>query len=51
VENEINRAAILEFDPATGAIRLFASGLRNPVGLVWQPQSGALWTAITLPAP
>ena len=46
MENEINRAAILEFDPATGRVRLFASGLRNPVGLAWQPQSGALWTAV-----
>lgn len=43
---EVNRAAILEIDPATGATRVFASGLRNPVGLDWQPQSGALWTAV-----
>jgi glucose/arabinose dehydrogenase len=27
-------------------LRVFASGLRNPVGLAWQPQSGALWTAV-----
>ena len=31
---------------ATGATRVFASGLRNPNGLAWQPQSGALWTAV-----
>ena len=43
---EVNRAAILEIDPATGSTRVFASGLRNPVGLAWQPQSGALWTAV-----
>lgn len=43
---EENRAAILEIDPATGRTRVFASGLRNPVGLAWQPQSGALWTAV-----
>lgn len=43
---EANRAAILEVDPATGSTRVFASGLRNPVGLAWQPQSGALWTAV-----
>ncbi len=43
---EANRAAILEIDPATGSTRVFASGLRNPVGLDWQPQSGALWTAV-----
>ena len=44
--NEVNRAAILEIDPASGASRLFASGLRNPNGLSWQPQSSALWTTV-----
>ena len=43
---EEKRAAILEIDPATGATRVFASGLRNPNGLGWQPQSGALWAAV-----
>jgi glucose/arabinose dehydrogenase len=46
LENEVDRAAILEVDPATGRARVFASGLRNPNGLAWQPQSGALWTAV-----
>ena len=46
MEQEINRAGILEIDPQTGASRVFASGLRNPNGLAWQPQSGALWTAV-----
>lgn len=46
IEKETNRAAILEIDPKTGASRIYASGLRNPVGLAWQPQSGALWTAV-----
>ncbi|MDB5764041.1 MAG: sorbosone dehydrogenase [Herminiimonas sp.] len=46
MDNEVNRAAILEIDPASGRSRVFASGLRNPVGLAWQPQSGALWTAV-----
>jgi glucose/arabinose dehydrogenase len=46
MENEVDRAAILEVDPATGRSRMFASGLRNPNGLDWQPQSGALWTAV-----
>jgi glucose/arabinose dehydrogenase len=46
IENEARRAAILEIDPASGATRVFASGLRNPVGLAWQPQSGALWTSV-----
>jgi len=43
---EENRAAILEIDPASGASRVFASGLRNPNGMDWQPQSGVLWTAV-----
>ncbi len=43
---EINRAAILEVDPANGHSRLFASGLRNPNGLAWQPSSGELWTTV-----
>lgn len=46
IDQEIDRAAILEVDPKTGTRRLFASGLRNPNGLAWQPQSGALWTAV-----
>jgi glucose/arabinose dehydrogenase len=43
---EHERAAILEIDPATGARRIFASGLRNPNGLAWQPDTGALWTTV-----
>jgi glucose/arabinose dehydrogenase len=46
MENEVERAAILEIDPATGRSRMFASGLRNPNGLAWQPDSGALWTTV-----
>ena len=46
MDKEENRAAILEVDPATGSTRVFASGLRNPNGMSWQPQSGALWTAV-----
>ena len=46
LDEEVDRAAILEIDPATGARRVFASGLRNPVGLAWQPQSGRLWVAV-----
>jgi glucose/arabinose dehydrogenase len=46
MEAEENRAAILEIDPNTGASRVFASGLRNPNGMGWQPQSGALWTSV-----
>ncbi len=46
MENEVNRAAIWEVDPVTGSSRIFASGLRNPNGLAWQPQSDALWTTV-----
>jgi glucose/arabinose dehydrogenase len=46
LENEVNRAAVLEVNPTTGEYRVFASGLRNPVGLAWQPQSGELWTTV-----
>ncbi|HJV73577.1 MAG TPA: sorbosone dehydrogenase family protein [Noviherbaspirillum sp.] len=46
MDNEINRAAILEVDPTAKNFRVFASGLRNPNGLGWQPQSGALWTTV-----
>jgi glucose/arabinose dehydrogenase len=46
MDKEENRAAILEIDPANGNTRLFASGLRNPNGMSWQPQSGMLWTVV-----
>jgi glucose/arabinose dehydrogenase len=46
MENETNRAAIVEIDRASGASRLFASGLRNPVGLAWNPDTHALWTVV-----
>ncbi|NVD41941.1 sorbosone dehydrogenase family protein [Ensifer sp. HO-A22] len=46
IEAEANRAAVLQIDLATRNVRTFASGLRNPNGLSWQPQSGALWVAV-----
>jgi glucose/arabinose dehydrogenase len=46
MEVEKGRAAIYEFDVASGANRIFASGLRNPVGLAFEPQTGALWTVV-----
>jgi len=46
MEAEKNRAAILEVDRATGRFRIFAGGLRNPNGLTFEPQSGALWTVV-----
>ncbi|PKA44769.1 sorbosone dehydrogenase [Rhizobium sullae] len=46
MEAEKNRAAILEIDLASKAVRVFAGGLRNPNGLAWQPRTGALWVAV-----
>jgi glucose/arabinose dehydrogenase len=46
IEAEQGRAAIWEVDIASGQSRIFASGLRNPNGLAFQPQTGALWTAV-----
>lgn len=43
---EAQRNAVWEIDPKTGSHRVFANGLRNPVGLAWQPDSGALWVAV-----
>jgi glucose/arabinose dehydrogenase len=46
IKNEKDRAAILEVDPALREYRVFASGLRNPVGLAWNPETGELWAAV-----
>jgi glucose/arabinose dehydrogenase len=46
LDKEEQRAAILEIDPATGQSRVFASGLRNPNGMAWEPRTGALWTVV-----
>ncbi|MBK5263776.1 MAG: sorbosone dehydrogenase family protein [Alphaproteobacteria bacterium] len=46
LDKEENRAAILEVNPQTGNYRVFASGLRNPVGMAWEPHSGELWTVV-----
>src|SRR3546814_11391603 len=43
---EGDRAAILEIDPAARTKRVFASGLRNPVGIAWHPLTGAMWTVV-----
>jgi glucose/arabinose dehydrogenase len=43
---EEGRAAIHEIDLATGRARIFAAGLRNPVGLAWEPTTGVLWTVV-----
>ncbi|NVZ50976.1 sorbosone dehydrogenase family protein [Pseudomonas sp. B6002] len=46
LEAEEGRAAIWEVDRASGQHRIFASGLRNPNGMAWEPQTGTLWTAV-----
>ncbi len=46
MEEEAGRAAIWEIDPKSGKHRLYATGLRNPNGLAWEPKSGALWTVV-----
>ena len=46
MDKEVNRAAIVEIDLATRAVRQFASGLRNPNGMGWEPQTGVLWTVV-----
>ncbi len=46
MDEEEGRAAIWQIDAQTGDKRIFASGLRNPVGMDWQPQSGELWVAV-----
>ena len=46
LDQEENRAAILALEPATGKWRVFASGLRNPNGLAFEPRTGALWTTV-----
>jgi glucose/arabinose dehydrogenase len=46
MEAEKNRAAIWQVDRATGRWRIFASGLRNPNGLSFEPQTNALWTVV-----
>ena len=43
---EEGRAAIYELDLASGRSRIFAGGLRNPVGLAWEPHTGVLWTVV-----
>lgn len=46
MDNEVRRAAILEVNPDGSGERLYASGLRNPVGMDWAPGTGTLWTAV-----
>jgi len=46
MDKEVRRAAILEINPDGSGERIFASGLRNPVGMDWNPANGELWTAV-----
>ena len=46
MQNETGRAAIFELTLATGRLRIFAEGMRNPNGLAWEPHSNALWTVV-----
>lgn len=46
MEAETRRACILEINPDGTGERIFASGLRNPVGMDWNPANGELWTAV-----
>ena len=43
---EHERAAIWAVDPASGQHNIYASGLRNPNGMAWEPDSGALWAVV-----
>lgn len=46
IEAEAERAAVWEIDPRTGSHRVFASGLRNPAGLAWEPSTKTLWASV-----
>ena len=46
IDKEDGRAAIWQLERASGKARLFATGLRNPNGLGWEPQTKLLWTAV-----
>jgi glucose/arabinose dehydrogenase len=46
IDQEKGRAAIWEINPANGSNRLYATGLRNPVGLAWESETAMLWVAV-----
>ncbi len=46
LDREKDRAVILEIDVGSGKSRVFASGLRNPVGMAWEPSTDTLWTVV-----
>jgi glucose/arabinose dehydrogenase len=46
MDKEVRRAAILEVNPEGSGEKIYAGGLRNPVGMAWNPANGELWTAV-----
>jgi glucose/arabinose dehydrogenase len=46
MDKEVRRACIIEINPDGTGERIFAAGIRNPVGMDWEPVTGALWTAV-----
>lgn len=46
LDKEVGRAAVWQIDIDSGLHRIYASGLRNPVGMAWEPDSGRLWVAV-----
>jgi glucose/arabinose dehydrogenase len=46
IDKELRRADILEINPDGTGEKIYASGLRNPVGMDWNPANGELWTAV-----
>jgi glucose/arabinose dehydrogenase len=46
IDKEIRRACILEINPDGTGEKIYASGLRNPVGMDWNPANKELWTAV-----
>jgi glucose/arabinose dehydrogenase len=46
MDTEVRRANILEINPDGSGERIFAAGIRNPVGMSWQPETGRLWAVV-----
>lgn len=46
IDNELLRANILEMNPDGSGLKVYASGLRNPVGMAWAPGTKTLWTVV-----
>ncbi|MBC7801307.1 MAG: sorbosone dehydrogenase family protein, partial [Gemmatimonadaceae bacterium] len=46
MEEEVRRANVLQVNPDGSGEKVYASGLRNPIGMAWEPASGVLWTAV-----